>query len=71
MPGIGFVPTSFGGVLAGTMLACGTARRYLNSGSGEIRLIVTVPALSFAITPPFSVQPAGFERQALAPTMPA
>jgi hypothetical protein len=68
---MGFVPTSFGGVFAGRMLACGTESRYLNSGSGATRLIVTVPALSLAITPPFSVQVAGWTRHACAPTMPA
>ena len=71
VPGISLVPESFGGEFAGTMLACGTASLYLNSGSGAVRLIVTVPALAFALTPPFSVQVAGLAMHAFAPTMPA
>ena len=45
---MGFVPTSFGGVSAGRIARVrhGELERYLNSGSGETRLIVTVPALS-------------------------
>ena len=65
------MPASLGGEPAGTMLACGTASRYLNSESGAIRLIVTVFAFALPITPPFSVQVAGFARHAFAPTMPA
>ena len=47
------------------MLACGTARRSLNSESGAVRLIVTVLVFALPITPPFSVQVAGFLRHAL------
>ena len=70
LPGIGFVPASFGGELAGRIDACGTASLYLNSGSGAVRLIVTVFFAALPLTPPASVQVAGVFRHFDAPTMP-
>ena len=68
---MGFVPASFAGLSAGTIEAWGTASLYLNSGSGALRLMVTVRADAFELTPPLSVHVAAFFRQASAPMMPA
>ena len=65
-----FVPESFA-ASAGTMTACGTASLYLNSGSGAVRLIVTVPVPRVRAHTALSVQVAGLAMHALAPTMPA
>src|SRR5262245_23273943 len=69
VPGGTLLPVSFGDVLAGTAKANGSASWSISSGSGAVRLIVSVYAESSAITPPL-LRSQPLVLHLLAPTMP-
>ena len=64
------MPVVLSEVLPGTASMNGSASLSRNSGSGAVRLKVTVPVASLVTTPFDRSQVAGLAAQAAAPTMP-